>query len=245
MHNSLSTTASQPSLLAIDTAFDICSVALVTPTIADCRSSSGLRKHADDVLPMINALLSAHEYKISSLQALAMVSGPGSFTGLRIGTAVTQGLAFGADLPVVCVSSLALMARAARHQRGDNKTVYFSCLHARENEFYFGAYQDQLISAPTAVLSDTVLSAEQISQSLSDLKAGLNATDDTNFVLAGTGWQHEYLQATTAKYIQVDVSLDALLLAEMAIQYYQAGRAVDGAAATPAYLKDDMEYRTV
>src|SRR5690606_6695466 len=94
------------SFLAIETAFDICSVALVSSEHADYRCSEKPRKHADDVLPMIDNLLSSHHLRIASLNFLAVVSGPGSFTGLRIGTAVVQGLAFGADLPVVCVSSL-------------------------------------------------------------------------------------------------------------------------------------------
>ncbi|MDO8909046.1 MAG: tRNA (adenosine(37)-N6)-threonylcarbamoyltransferase complex dimerization subunit type 1 TsaB [Pseudohongiella sp.] len=234
------------SLLAIDTAFDICSVALVTPELSDIRRSEQSRKHADDVLPMIDRMLCSHNMEIGALDVLAMVSGPGSFTGLRIGTAVVQGLAFGASLPVVCVSSLALMARSARHTNGYDGLV-LTCLHAREDEFYFAAYHDNLDDAPQALVVDTILTASQIRQSVNDLLPGADNRADTKATLAGTGWQHALLTdlATLPEFHLVTAATDALLLAELAAQEFKAGRAVDASEATPAYLKDDMEYRMV
>lgn len=238
------TSLSGLSLLAIDTAFDLCSVALITPSLSVLQRSDRLRGHADEVLPMIDHLLRTHNTTISSLDFLAMVNGPGSFTGLRIGTAVTQGLAFGADLPVVCISALAMMARSASKQVGANKTL-LTCLHARENEFYFAAYQDDLVNAPVAVQTDTIFTLPKITQYLID--CNLNNNEESQVVLAGSGWHH-HLLATAASgsgFGFADTQLDALLLAELAVHAYQAGDAGDAALATPAYLKDDMEYRTV
>lgn len=234
------------SFLAIDTAFDICSVALLTPDISDCRQSDRLRKHADDVLPMIDSLLSTHNLELPSLDFLAMVSGPGSFTGLRIGTAVVQGLAFGADLPVVCVSSLAMMARSARLQTRTD-TVILSCLHAREEEFYFAAYRDDLDHSPVPLIADTIFSPQQIRQSISDFLPDTESADTARIVFAGPGWQHDSLaELVDSPFSQsITVVMDALLLADIAAQDFRAGRALDASDATPAYLKDDMEYRTV
>lgn len=248
MHNQSEshTSASHFSFLAIDTAFDICSIALTTPEYSDYRVSESPRKHADEVLPMIDNLLSTHHLQIASLDFLAMISGPGSFTGLRIGTAVVQGLAFGANLPVVCVSSLALMARSAR-QKSEAGKIILTCLHAREAEFYFAAYRDELDKAPAALLADTIFTPQQIKQSFADLLLSTASPNDTHIVLAGPGWQHELLAelASNPDFETVCVAVDAKLLAELAAQDFLAGKMQDAADATPAYLKEDMEYRTV
>lgn len=234
------------SVLAIDTAFDICSVALLTPALTDYCVSETIRKHADDVLPMIHELLSRHQLKIPALDLLAMISGPGSFTGLRIGTAVVQGLAFGADLPVVCVSSLAMLSRAARHQSVINR-ICLSCLHAREDEFYFAAYTDDLEQAPVALVEDTIMTPAQIDQTIHNISSDSQPGSALTLVAAGSGWQHERLTAIVTRHSlkSVTVASDALLLAELALQHYRAGRFVDAAGAAPVYLKDEMEYRTV
>lgn len=245
-HNNPSYLESDASFLAVDTAFDVCSVALITPMCVDFRSSERYRKHADDVLPLIGSLLSAHSCTLASLDFVAMVSGPGSFTGLRIGTAVVQGLAFGAELPVVCVSSLAMMARSARRQTSVGEII-LTCLHAREDEFYFAVYQDSLTTSPLAVLSDTIFTSKQITQYLDDFNTKRASADDLILVLAGPGWQHESLFSHVTKpYRQVvSVNLDARLLAELSLQHYWNGNTLSAESATPAYLKDDMEYRTV
>lgn len=247
MHNSqyVNDPSDDYSLLAIDTAFDICSVALISAGVDDFRHSEQLRKHADDVLPMIDDLLSANNMAIDSLDFLAMVSGPGSFTGLRIGTAVVQGLAFGAELPVVCVSSLAMMARSAKQQLNEYDVI-LSCLHAREEEFYFAAYCDDLAHAPVALLLDTIYSPQQIAQFVAHILEDTRK-QNAGILLAGPGWQHELLaeRVNTPSCKTVSAGLDARVLAGLARQEFNAGRAVDAALATPAYLKDDMEYRTV
>jgi tRNA threonylcarbamoyladenosine biosynthesis protein TsaB len=233
-------------VLAIDTAFDICSVALVTPSFSDIRNSEKPRKHADDVLPMIDEMFSTHHMKLTALDVLAMVSGPGSFTGLRIGTAVVHGLAFGADLPVVAVSSLAMIARSARHSC-QSHALLLVCLHARENQFYFAAYHDSLTEAPQALMSDTILTPQQIEQNVNSLLSASKLEIDCQCIMAGAGWHHELLAHIVAKpgCRSVAAVVDALVLAELAIQDYEAGRVLDASDATPAYLNNDLEYRTV
>jgi tRNA threonylcarbamoyladenosine biosynthesis protein TsaB len=225
-------------VLAINTAADICSVALQNDATCLVLSSSSPRKHAHEVLPMIQELLKQAEISLPQLDAIATVTGPGSFTGLRIGSAVTQGLAFGIQRQVVGVSYLAMLARLG-YRTYRSPLLVASCMHAREDEYYFACYQDDGSQSPVAVVADRIQSSEQILSTTAkhpDLK------------LAGDGW----LQPAFASLAQVTTILsvepppDASVLCELAIQALHAGMAqADPALALPVYLKDDMAYRTV
>ena len=96
------------------------------------------RTHSKEILPRIEALLQSAKVEKSNLDLLVYGQGPGSFTGLRIGVGVVQGLAFGLDIPVVGVSSLACLAQ--RHLREGGHRHAIVALTARHTEVYFGAY---------------------------------------------------------------------------------------------------------
>ena len=97
------------SILAIETSTDACSVALHSASGDVFRYAQEPRSHTQLVMKMINEVLIESSIKVSEIDALSVSVGPGSFTGLRIGFAAAQGLAFGLDIPVVPVSSLEVM----------------------------------------------------------------------------------------------------------------------------------------
>lgn len=96
------------------------------------------RSHSQEVLPRIEALLDRSGVDKSELDLLVYGQGPGSFTGLRIGVGVVQGLAYGLNVPVVGVSSLACLAQKHFRQEGHEHALV--ALTARHTEVYFGAY---------------------------------------------------------------------------------------------------------
>ena len=98
-------------LLAVETSTEACSAALYIDGIVNERFELAPKEHTKLILPMIDLLMSEAGLKPQQLDALAFSCGPGSFTGVRIATGVIQGIALGADLPVVPVSTLAAIAQ--------------------------------------------------------------------------------------------------------------------------------------
>ena len=104
------------SWLSIETSSEACSVALRIDGDTRERFELAPRRHAELILPMMLSLLAEAELTLGQLDGIAFGRGPGSFTSLRIGIGVVQGLAWGSDLPVVPVSSLAAVAQTAVDQ---------------------------------------------------------------------------------------------------------------------------------
>jgi tRNA threonylcarbamoyladenosine biosynthesis protein TsaB len=126
-------------ILAIETATEACSVALLAGDEIRQRYEHQPQRQADLVLPMVDALLAEAGLKAAELDAVAFGRGPGSFTGLRIATAVTQGIAVAADLPVVPVSTLAALAQGAFREHGAGQVLV--AVDARMSEVYWAAYR--------------------------------------------------------------------------------------------------------
>jgi tRNA threonylcarbamoyladenosine biosynthesis protein TsaB len=98
-------------LLAVETSTQACSAALYIDGVICERFELTSNEHTRLILPMVDSLMSEAGLRPQQLDALAFGCGPGSFTGVRIATGVIQGIAFGADLPVVPVSTLAATAQ--------------------------------------------------------------------------------------------------------------------------------------
>jgi tRNA threonylcarbamoyladenosine biosynthesis protein TsaB len=124
-------------VLALDTATEACSVALLDGEEIIGRYEELGKTHAQQILSMVDAVLAEAQCSLSMLDGLAASIGPGAFTGVRISVAVAQGLAFGADLRVVAVSTLEALALQAL-QSGAGHAL--SCLDARMGEVYWGCF---------------------------------------------------------------------------------------------------------
>ena len=129
------------TLLAIETSANLCSVALArNDEILDIVTAEP-RGHSRHLLPAIDRLLAEAGLTLQRLDGIAVTDGPGSFTGLRIGIGVAQGLAYGADLPTIPLSSLATLAQGAIGTRLlAAGTIAVTVLDARMNEVYWGLY---------------------------------------------------------------------------------------------------------
>ncbi|MDX1571492.1 MAG: tRNA (adenosine(37)-N6)-threonylcarbamoyltransferase complex dimerization subunit type 1 TsaB [Xanthomonadales bacterium] len=125
-------------ILALDTATEACSAALLCDGTAQTRFEATPRKHASLILPFVDELLSEAGFSLNQLDAIAISRGPGSFTGIRIGFALAQGLAMGAGLGVVPVSTLHALALAAYDDAP--APLILAVLDARMGEVYAGGF---------------------------------------------------------------------------------------------------------
>lgn len=151
-----------PLLLAIETSAQFCSVALYLDGKIENEVIEQPQGHSKYLLSLVDRQLLHAGICLGHLDGIAVSAGPGSFTGLRIGMGVVQGLAFGAKLPVIPVSTLQVLAqRAIREGLAGNGELILPILDARMQEVYWGLYLSERVSAANHV--DTHFDAMEVS----------------------------------------------------------------------------------
>lgn len=222
-------------LLAIDTASAQCSVALLLDGELHFRAVATARDHARLLLPMVDELLAGAGMKLAGLDGIAFGRGPGSFTGVRIAAAVTQGLAAGAGLPVLPVSSLRALAAQARvgvlaAEGALPPGKLLACMDARMGEVYWGLFDQDLKPAPEQVGPPTELQAPGLPFVAAAAGMGMGAWP------AIASWLR-----LPAGHVFPAAEPHAREVAQLAAGDLAAGAPwVDAALAQPVYLRDQV-----
>jgi tRNA threonylcarbamoyladenosine biosynthesis protein TsaB len=164
--------------LALDTSSLACSVALRVGDEIFERHEEKPREHTRLLMPMIRGVLEEADVELPDLDAVVLGNGPGSFIGMRIAASVAQGLAFGADLNIIPVSSLAAVA-AEVFNRSDVEQVAVA-QDAHMHEVYLGLYSRGADKLPQP-MSDERLQACSVIEEFT--------CASRNFTIAGQGWQ--------------------------------------------------------
>ena len=227
-----------PTLLAIDTSSEACSVALQTGDQVLFRFTDQPRKHAELILPMVDEVLAEAGLRLQQLDALCFGRGPGSFTGLRIAAGTVQGLAFGADLPVVPVSSLAGLAQRALREFGWTHT--HAAFDARMGEVYWGSYRVNDAGNLERVGRECVCVPARLQQA-----AGIDT--EAGWYGAGSGWVfRDILETATGSLLQCEPSLmpHARDLLPLATLYWQRGESISAEQVVPVYLRNDVAVKS-
>jgi tRNA threonylcarbamoyladenosine biosynthesis protein TsaB len=224
-------------ILAIDTATEACSVALLNGNVKDVIFEICPQQHSQRILPMVDILLSKHAIKITDLDALAYCRGPGSFTGVRIATGIVQGLALGADLPVIEVSTLAAMAQENYMQHGYLITKVL--IDARMQEVYLGHFQ--VHNGIVAELQgEAVLTPAAAVAKFAEISDGNGV-----FGRAGTGW-NAYSEAlmTSQNTDPINVLYPcAEFILPIAEKAFKDGNTITVDDVTPIYLRDKVTWK--
>ena len=149
------------TILAVDTSTEACSVALQIGNETIAQYADEPRSHSRLLMPMVQQVLAEAQIKVNQLDAIGVSIGPGSFTGLRIGFAAVQGMAYGADIPVTPVSTLELIAATYRRQQNIQAGDVITLLDARMSEFNLGRYRLDKNNQIVALQADQLVSTEQ------------------------------------------------------------------------------------
>ncbi len=217
-------------LLALETAQNSCSVALCRlddpGTPVALREDHTPREQTRQILPMIEAVLGEAGIGLAQLSGVAFARGPGSFSGIRINTAVAQALGWAHDLPLLPVSSLQALAQAAWRVHGVTRCR--AVIDARMNEVYTAAF---------------ALDAHELMQPMGPEQLCAPArvvwpADAVDAVLVGDG-AGLLADAACAVAVWSALTANALDIASVGAAQWRAGHGVAAREALPVYLRDD------
>jgi len=212
-------------LLAIDTATERCSVALLVDERVIERATETARGHADLVLPMVNEVLAESGLSLQQLDGLAYGRGPGGFTGVRIAVGVAQGLAYGARLATVGISNLAAVAQ----QFAVPGARILVCMDARMNEVYWCRFE----GTPDGLVQPTA--TERV-----DRPEAVEAGNATLFVGTGFGAYPQLAAGRPGSAVRSTALPHAREIAQLAAVELRAGRGEPPERAQPVYLRDQV-----
>ena len=159
-----------PIILHIETATDVCSVALSKgPEIIGLKEEAGGNNHAKNLLPFVDEVLKQGGCKIAELNGVAVSIGPGSYTGLRIGVSTAKGIAYTAGIPVMAVSTLESIAQGAKAFWSETSTEFVQIvpmIDARRMEVFTSrfTYDMQPLEEVSAKIIDENTFAELLSE---------------------------------------------------------------------------------
>lgn len=222
------------NLLAIETATETCSVALSVNGEVLERFQHAPRQHAELLLPWVQQMLAEAGLAYAAIDAIAFSCGPGSFTSLRIGIGVVQGLAWASDRPVIPVSSLAATAQTAA---GDGVDVALVALDARMNEVFTGLFKVNENGIMLPLGAESVCPPSDVRVPLPYKPFGI-----------GNGFdRYDALHALSAQLcgLRYDVWPKASSVLQLAQEWLKTNQPLPAEQAQPVYLRDDVARKSV
>lgn len=238
---------SSPVILAIDASEQACSVALNLADEIIVEQANEARKHAELILPMVESVLQKASLQLQDISAIAFARGPGSFTGVRIGTAMVQGLAFSFDIPVVPISTLELLAfQAVKQKTAENILV---AMDARMDEIYCAGFQysDNQFQQ---VLDECVIPPEAVAEKWNQVQCDLSQS--APWFGVGSGWvfRERILNGFDAQQsklnlvsCEVDWPAQAQFLIPLAVEKLKQGQGIKASQVVPVYLRDEVAWK--
>ncbi len=215
-------------LLALDASTEACSAALLVDGRVIGRYEEPAGGQAERLLELVDAVLAEAGLRLAALDAIVAGVGPGAFTGVRLGVAVAQGLAFGAALPVVPVASLETLA-----WRVIACGPVLACLDARMAEVYWGCYRADPHRGVVPIAPPRVGPIESVRPAAPAPRRGI-----------GRGFA---AQPRLAAQVGVEVSAadaralpDARDLVHLGARRFAAGEGIDPADLQPLYVRDKV-----
>jgi tRNA threonylcarbamoyladenosine biosynthesis protein TsaB len=215
--------------LALDTSSLACTVAIRVGDQVVERHEEKPREHTRLLMPMIREVLKEADVALGDLDAIVLGNGPGSFIGMRIAASVAQGLAYGANLNIIPVSSLAAVAAEVFNKTDVNRVAVAQDAHM--SEVYFGLYSRGPGDLPQAVGAERLQGPSLIEEM---------SAANSRCAIAGQGWlRYPELMETNKSWIveQPDVLYPR---ATYLLALSEHSNAIDPVAIQPAYLRQKV-----
>ncbi|MFG6653554.1 tRNA (adenosine(37)-N6)-threonylcarbamoyltransferase complex dimerization subunit type 1 TsaB [Scandinavium sp. M-37] len=223
-------------ILAIDTATEACSAAMWNDGATTAHFELCPREHTQRILPLVQDILTETGITLTELDALAFGRGPGSFTGVRIGIGIAQGLALGANLPMIGVSTLVTMAQGAWRKTGATRVL--AAIDARMGEVYWAEYQRDEQGIWHGEETEAVLKPEAVTARLQQL--------DGEWATVGTGWAAwpDMAHDTSVTLVDGEMLLPAAEdMLPLACQLLADNKTVAVEHAEPVYLRNNVAWK--
>ena len=209
------------NLLLLETSSQICSVSVVSESKQYHVQSDTVQNHAEVLMRLIQACIDKAGIQLSDLSAVVLSDGPGSYTGLRIGSSTAKGLCFALNIPLIAISTLQSLALAA--QSHTDKSVLWPMIDARRMEVYHAIF-DRSMGVLQAVNNGIIDEEGFVPEWLEISKC----------IVCGDGGK----KAATYLGIEfLDIQPSAAHMAPLAIDAWHQSKYVDLAAYEPFYLK--------
>lgn len=212
-------------IILIETSTALCSVSIAENGLPVAYiESSEPRRHAALTAPFVQTLLDERGLKVSDCDAVCVSMGPGSYTGLRVGSSTAKGLCFGAGIPLLAVGTLDTLAAQAELPEGCRYII--PMIDARRMEVYTGVFTP--VGQELTKTTSQIITEDSFAQELSE--------GPVLFIGDGAGKCQDIIKSPNAHFVQCCPRASAM--ARLAEAEYQAKRFKDTAYFEPFYLKD-------
>jgi len=217
-----------PKILSIETGTSICSVVLSDgKQVIALRESNGEPAHAAKLSVFIEEILSTQKLQVSDLDAIAISEGPGSYTGMRIGTSTAKGLCFGANKPLIAVGSLQSLAKLAVEKTNPAPEILLCpMIDARRMEVY------------TALYNSNAEKITEVSAQIVDENTYTELLKTHRIIFFGDGAEKCKSAINSPNATFADISASATGMIDIATEKFANSDFVDVAYFEPFYLKD-------
>ncbi len=227
-----------PTILYIETATDVCSVALSRGAeVIGLKEEAGGNNHAKHLLPFVDEVLKQAEVSMKEINGVAVSIGPGSYTGLRIGVSTAKGIAYTAGIPVMAISTLESIAQGAKTlwaESSSEQPQIIPMIDARRMEVFTTRYDFNMQSL------------EEVSSKIIDETTFAELLSKEKVLFCGNGMPKckEILSAfPNAKFMDAPISAKNMLPA--ALRKWQKQEFEDVAYFEPFYLKEYVAAKPV
>lgn len=215
-------------ILCIETATEVCSVAISVDGVSvQYRETSDQNSHSERLTVIIVELLKACSLTVSDLDAVAVSMGPGSYTGLRIGTSTAKGFCYGLGIPLIAISTLEAIANGAKQSLPENQGVFIPMIDARRMEVYTATYAHDL----------SLL--DEVQAKIVDEEFVKSLSSETSMIFCGNGVEKcKSLLQNLPHAIFAEGISSARFMADLVYEKFKKEQFEDVAYFEPFYLKE-------